>query len=249
MGRELKLFLCALQFLTRLPVPALPDFVPDWITRSAKYFPLIGQVVGALSAAAIVLAAQVWPGLIPALLAITVGILATGAFHEDGLADTADGLGGGQNCDQRLTIMKDSRIGTYGMLALALCLALKVAVLSSLEPARAVFILIAMHGAARAAAVVAMTALSYAGDPAAAKSKPVPVGVTPVECLLAVVFAAWPMFLLPLGQVLYGIAIGCLLAVVIALAARRLIGGYTGDVLGAVEQLFELGFLLGVAAL
>lgn len=249
MRREPKLFLCALQFLTRLPGPALPDFVPDWITRSAKYFPLIGQIVGALSAAAMMLAAHIWPGLIPALMAITIGILVTGAFHEDGLADTADGLGGGQDRDQRLAIMKDSRIGTYGMLALVLCLALKTAALSSLDPAKSLFILIAMHGAARAAAVIVMTALPYAGDLISAKSKPAPVGVTVGECLLAVAFAAWPMFLLPPAQVLYGVAAGCILALLIAFAARRLIGGYTGDVLGAVEQMFEMGFILGVIAL
>ncbi len=249
MYREFRLFLCALQFLTRLPGPALPDFTPDWITRSAKYFPLVGLIVGAIAAGTLMLAAQVWSGVVPTLLAITIGILATGAFHEDGLADTADGLGGGQDPAQRLAIMKDSRIGTYGMVALVLCLALKVAALSSFDAPKAALVLIAVQGVARAAAVVVMTALPYAGDPASAKSKPTPAGVTPGECLLAVAFAAWPLALLPLGQVVGGIAMGCICAALIVLAARRLIGGYTGDVLGAVEQMFELGFVLGVAAL
>lgn len=248
MRRQVQLFLCALQFLTRLPAPALAGFEDSWITRSAKYFPLVGQIVGALSAAVLLLAGEVWQGSVPLLLAITAGILITGAFHEDGLADTADGLGGGRDAAHRLAIMKDSRIGAFGALALVLLLALKVAALTPFRLEVAALLLIASHGAGRAAAVVVMRLMAYAGDPAASKIKPVPAGVSTGEVVFALIFAAWPLLLLPPPLALVGVIVGAVLAAAIALAARRLVAGYTGDILGAVEQLFELGFLLGASA-
>lgn len=248
MMREARLILCAVQFLTRLPVPALKSFAPDWIAASARYFPLVGQLVGGLCALVLFFAARVWPGAAPAVLAITVGILLTGAFHEDGLADTADGLGGGRDKAARLAIMKDSRIGTYGALALVSAVALKTSALAVLEPGAGVAGLVAGHGAARAAAVVAMALLPYAGDPEAAKVKPVPQGVGAVSCIVALVLAAWPLVLLPVPHLFLALAAGGGLALVMALAARRLIGGVTGDVLGAVEQVFEVGFFMGAAA-
>jgi adenosylcobinamide-GDP ribazoletransferase len=249
MRRQVQLFLCALQFLTRIPVPRLSGFEDSWITRSAKYFPLVGQIVGALSAGVLLLAGEVWQGYVPLLLAITAGILITGAFHEDGLADTVDGLGGGRDAAHRLAIMKDSRIGAFGALALLLLLALKFAALAPFNIGMAALLLLASHGAARAAAVVAMCAMPYAGDPAVSKSKPVPDGVTAPEMFLAALFGLWPLLLLPLPLALAGMIGGLLLAMIIALAARRLVGGYTGDILGAIEQMFELGFLLGAAAI
>ena len=245
MMRELRLLLCAMQFLTRIPVPALKGFAPEWITASARYFPLVGQIVGAFAALALVLAAKVWGGAVPAVLAIAVGILVTGAFHEDGLADSADGLGGGRTKEQRLLIMKDSRIGAYGALALMLALGLKAAALAQLPTLAAVGVLVAGHGAARAAAVVAMAVLPYAGDADAAKYKPVPNGVSIPACLIALVLAAWPFVAFAIPNAVPALAVGSVLALIMALSARRLIGGITGDVLGAVEQMFEIGFFLG----
>lgn len=248
MARQFQLFLCAVQFLTRLPTPALRNFEPDWITRSAKYFPLVGLIVGCISAAALWLAARLWTGPLPAMVAIAAGVLVTGAFHEDGLADTADGLGGGRDSAHRLEIMKDSRIGTYGASALMICLALKTAALSALHGPATMMSLVAAHGGGRAVAVLAMHLLPYAGDPQAAKSKPVPNGVTRTECLLALVLGLWPLFFMPYVPAIAGLLGGCLLGGAVVLLARRLIRGYTGDVLGATEQLFEVGFLLAVAA-
>ncbi|MET0337810.1 MAG: adenosylcobinamide-GDP ribazoletransferase [Caulobacter sp.] len=246
--RQVELFFCAVQFLTRLPTPALPRFEPDWTTRSARWFPLVGQVVGGMSALVLLGAAHLWNSWIAALLAIAAGVLITGAFHEDGLADTADGLGGGQTPERRLEIMKDSRVGTYGVIALVIVLGLKVAALASLAPAMAALGLLAANGAGRAAAVVVMRLSPYAGDIQAAKWKPVPDGVRSSEVLTAVLIAAWPLVFLPPLNVALGLGIGGVLVLAIVLLARRLIGGHTGDVLGAVEQVFELGFLLGLAA-
>ncbi len=245
--RQVRLLVCAIQFLTRAPIPALKTFEPEWITRSARYFPLVGQGVGAVSALVMLAGERVWGGGVAAVLAIAVGLLLTGAFHEDGLADTADGLGGGQTPARRLEIMKDSRVGTYGVCALVLVLGLKVAVLAGAP--MAALILLAAHGLGRAAAVVVMRVTPYAPSGEAGKWKPAPQGVRTGEVLVALLIAAWPLALLPAGAALLGLGGGAVLAVAMALLARRLIGGHTGDVLGAVEQLFEVGFLLGAAAL
>lgn len=246
-AHQVRLLVVAIQFLTRLPMPSLKTFEPEWITRSARYFPLVGQGIGAVSALVLLAGERVWSGGVGAVLAIAVGLLITGAFHEDGLADTADGLGGGQTPARRLEIMKDSRVGTYGVCALVLALGLKVAVLAG-TPAAALMLL-AAHGLGRAAAVVVMRVTPYAPSGEAGKWKPVPQGVRTGEVLVALLLAGWPLAFLPMGAALLGLAGGAAMTIAMALLARRLIGGHTGDVLGAVEQLFEVGFLLGAAAL
>jgi adenosylcobinamide-GDP ribazoletransferase len=252
MSRQLALFLTAVQFLTRVPVPTLKDFQPDWTARSARYFPLVGALVGLASGAVLIAASSVWSGVLPALLATAAGILITGAFHEDGLADAADGLGGGQTVDRRLEIMKDSRLGTFGVLALGLAVALKVAALAQTPMALVVFALIAAHAGGRGAAVLAMRALPYAGDRAATKVKPTADGVTTAEVatgLLFVVLAVLPAVLTAPLATIGGLASGAVLATVMALVAKRLIGGWVGDTLGATEQAFEIGFLVVFAGL
>ena len=241
---QVRLLLVALQFLTRLPVPQVRGFTPDMISRSTRYYPVVGALVGGICALVLTGAAQVWDGVLPAMLAIAVGVLVTGAFHEDGLADTFDGLGGGTEPARRLEIMKDSRIGTFGALGLGLVLALKVAALAQLAPPQAALGLLCAHAGGRTAAVLAMAALAPVGQSA----KWSPDRLRPIEPVLAVVLGAAPLVLLD-AQAAPALALGLALAVLPALAARRLIGGYTGDVLGAVEQMFELGVLLALAAL
>ena len=248
MRRQLALLLCSVQFLTRLPVPMQRDFVTDWINRSTRYFPLVGQLIGMISAVVLLLASKLWPGWIAALLAVLAAVLITGALHEDGLADTADGLGGGRDAGHRLAIMKDSRTGTYGVLALGFCTALKLASLAVLSPWLAACSLVAAHGVARAATVVVMHALPYAGDPASAKVSTQNLPPSRNEMLIALLLACWPLFLLDRPKILLGIGICAIVTMATALTARRLIGGQRGDILGAIEQLCEAGFLLGCAA-
>lgn len=247
--RQAQLLLCAIQFLTRIPTLALAGFEADWITRAARYFPLVGQGVGAISAGVFLLGSPVWGAGVAAILAIGAGLLLTGAFHEDGLADTADGLGGGQTAQRRLEIMKDSRIGTYGVCALLVALGLKVAVLATFPAQAGALALLAAHGAGRAAAVVAMRVTPYAPSGEAGKWKPTPMGVRTGEVIVALAIAVWPLLLLPAAPVAAGLVLGGAAAAILARTAVRLIGGHTGDVLGAVEQVFEVGFLLGLAAL
>lgn len=252
MPRQLALFLTAVQFLTRVPVPSLEGFQSDWTARSARYFPLVGALVGLTSAGAFIAASQVWTGVLPALLATGVGIIMTGAFHEDGLADTADGLGGGQTPARRLEIMKDSRLGTYGVLALGLALSLKVAALSQIIPAAVLPALVGAHAGGRGLSVLVMRLSAYAGDRASAKVKPVADGVGPGEAGVALLFGA--LALVPAALAAPVATAGAVLAGglcggIAALQARRLIGGWVGDTLGACEQAFEIGFLVAFAGM
>ena len=129
---ELRLFFIALQFLTRVPVPAWVGWRADWMNQSARHFALVGACVGAFGGAVFWAAAHLWPATLAVLLSMVATVWITGAFHEDGLADTCDGLGGAVSRQRALDIMKDSRLGTYGTLGLLAVLALKAAALAGL---------------------------------------------------------------------------------------------------------------------
>jgi adenosylcobinamide-GDP ribazoletransferase len=238
----------AARFLTRLPTPTEAAVAPDGVDRAARYFPVVGQLVGLLCAGVWLAAGRLWPGLPAAALAVGAGVLVTGALHEDGLADTADGLGGGRDREQRLAIMKDSRIGAYGALALILAVTVRIALLAGMTPWAGVLALVVAHGGARAAAVIVMTALPYSGDPRAARIQPPPGEVTWVEAAVALALGAWPLIGLGLARATLAVGLAAAATTGMALAARRLIGGVTGDVLGAVEQLAEVALLMGAAA-
>lgn len=242
----------AIRFLTVVPTPHADGApAPDWLARAMKYFPLVGAGIGVASAMVFVIACHIWSPLIGAILAVTTSLALTSALHEDGLADTADAFGGGWTIEKRLAIMKDSRIGTYGALALGLGCALRIAALAALPIWAGAAALIAMHAAARAMPAFVMNRLVYAGETSAMK---VSYADTPVRreamtfLLVTAAIAALPLALLSFKAVILGTLLGAALGALLARSAKRLIGGYTGDVLGAIEQLFEIGFLLGVAA-
>jgi adenosylcobinamide-GDP ribazoletransferase len=248
---ETDAFLHALRFMTILPVRSGDTLDADWLTRASKYFPAVGVVVGLAAALVFAITSRYWPGFIPAVLAVATSALLTGALHEDGLADTADGFGGGRTREARLAIMKDSRIGTYGALALAFSVALRIAALALMTPSFAWAALIAAHASARAAATWAMTALPYAGDPEASR---ITYSATALDrsgattALLVTLAALLPALLKSPSALFAGLILAALSALAAVALARRLIGGYTGDVLGTVEQMAEIGLLLGLAA-
>lgn len=251
MIHELRLFFVALQFLTRVPTPAWVGFEPDWLNRSARHFPLVGLFVGTVAAGVLGGASLMLPPAIAVGLSMVASVLLTGGFHEDGLADTADALGGAVGRERALAIMKDSRIGSYGALALVLVLGLKAAVLGAMLPAFAMPALLLAHTASRAAAVVLIRALPYAGDIDHAKAKPLAQSVSLAGVAVAL---GW---VVALGAVLIGLvpARAPLVATGLAMLAigtlcsarwlRRRLGGYTGDALGATQQVTELLVLLG----
>lgn len=250
---EMEHFRNATRFMTILPVrSAAGEIAPDWLTRCLKYSPLVGIGIGIVSGLVLLIATELWNETIAAMLAVAISIALTGALHEDGFADAFDGFGGGFTVEKRLAIMKDSRIGTYGALALGLNVALRIAALAALTPWQGVAALIAAHAAARAAPAWVMTRLSYTGDVSAMKVAYAESRPRTDELQLGLIFvllAILPLTLISAPAVAFGALLGASLATLLALWARRLIGGYTGDVLGAIEQAFEIGFLLGVAAL
>ena len=248
---ELRLLFIALQFLTRVPVPRWVGFEPAWLNRSARWFPLVGLFVGAVAGAVLWAASTAFPPAVAVGLSIGASVLLTGGFHEDGLADTADALGGAVSRERALEIMKDSRIGTYGALALIIVLGLKAAVLASMLPALAVPALLLAHTGSRAAAVVLIRVLPYAGDIAHAKAKPlaqrvsdagVGVALATVIVVGAVLVACVPSHGLLVVTGLVLLIIGTVWSI---RWLRRRLGGYTGDTLGATQQVTELLVLLG----
>jgi adenosylcobinamide-GDP ribazoletransferase len=132
LGDQLRVLLTGVMFLTRLPCPAWVGHDAEYLARSTVWFPAIGAVVGAFGAAAFALAALGLPPLVAAAISTVATVWLTGAFHEDALADSCDGFGGGWGKDQILAIMKDSRVGSYGVVGLALVLAAKLGALAAL---------------------------------------------------------------------------------------------------------------------
>src|ERR1700684_22737 len=163
-------FLNALRFMTIIPVPSSDAAIEsDWLSRCAKYFPVVGIGIGLASAVVLLLADRIWSPVVASLLAVAASMAITGALHEAGLADTADGLGGGASVERRLAIMKDSRIGTYGTLALVFSLSLRVTALADMPLWTAAAALVSAHAAARVTPAFVINALPYAGDAAAMK--------------------------------------------------------------------------------
>jgi len=245
----------ALGFLTRLPFGPRGAQEPGALARSMAMFPLVGVLVGGIGGAVYALAHLLLPAAIAALLALATTILVTGALHEDGLADTADGFGGGGDRAGKLAIMRDSRIGTFGMIALTLALGLRAVALAEIGVATGDFggaltlmgAMVAAHALARAAIPVAMMALipARADGLGAAAGQPGAVQ-TGIAVTLAVVIAA--LVLSPPGAALAALAGATIGAVGMVLIAHAQIGGYTGDVLGAVEQAAETLALLAILA-
>ncbi|MCA0869693.1 adenosylcobinamide-GDP ribazoletransferase [Seohaeicola saemankumensis] len=235
----------ALVLLTRLPLPRLPAAAFARQARAAWAFPLAGLAV-ALPACAVGLLALALglPAPLAAGLVLAMQMLLTGAMHEDGLADTADGLWGGFDRDRRLEIMGDSRIGTYGVLALVVVTGLRWTALAALLQAGAWPAVLAVAALSRAALPMLMTALPPARDGGLSRGVGVPGrAVSLVALLLGAALAA------PAGPAIALPALAAALVLVaLALVARAKIGGQTGDILGAAQQLGEATLLCGLAA-
>ncbi len=251
-------FLLALQFFTRIPVTGrLADWVgysPAMLQASAAFFPAVGWIVGAIGALALAGALLLWPPLVAAVLCLVVTVMVTGAFHEDGLADVVDGLGGSSNRARALEIMKDSRIGAFGAIALVLALILKIALLATLAGhgvLLACAAVLSAHALSRFAPLVVMRAMPYVGGEGG-KAKPMAEAVSGGSVIVA---ALWSLPAVALLMLAGGLAngIGALAAAALATLymirlLRRRLGGFTGDALGATQQLSELAIYLALAA-
>lgn len=259
MCREWRFLLLAVGFFTRIPVPSFSDFHEDDLNASAKYFPLVGVLVGLVGAGMYLAVARFLPGNIAILFSMLATVYVTGAFHEDGLADSADGMGGGWSREQILTIMQDSRLGTYGAAALFFILFAKYQVLNALPDYFVAFILVLGHALSRLAALYLMASLSYAKP--VGKAKPLATKVSVSDLFLATAFACLPVpfFYWNFSPFIFDIKDWLLLCLFCVLPMflvwvwwrnkiRHWLNGYTGDCLGAMQQLTELAFYIGLLA-
>ncbi|WP_350655763.1 adenosylcobinamide-GDP ribazoletransferase [Psychrobacter sp. S1-30-MNA-CIBAN-0213] len=253
------LLLVAVQFLTRLPVPPFKNYNPQWLHQSSRHFPAVGLLVGLLCAGVFWLSSVLFTPLVAAVLSTVFGIKLTGAFHEDGLADSCDGLGGGLTRERTLTIMKDSRLGTYGVLGLASALLIKISLLATMPLSVAIVALIIGHTASRLLCISLLALLPYGGEIEHAKAKPMAQQLTPLQGLFSSgwLLVAGVLVMVIFPNAIQQISIGqWLLALVLALVAteymrrllRRRLDGYTGDGLGATQQLSEVAIYAGLAA-
>lgn len=246
----------ALAFLTHLPIPDrfFKTANPESTAQCSGLFPVAGALIGAAGGATLLVAyALGLPATIAAAFGIFAMIIITGALHEDGLGDVADGFGGGSTIEQRLEIMKDSRLGTYGVLAVAGSLILRITALSAILSAHgalaAIFAIIAAAAASRGAMVWLWSALPSAKKTGVASS----VGSPPESALSlsavsALIFAS-VFGLLASGFVAASIAIGFGILAMIGFQklCQRMIAGQTGDTIGACQQLVEIAILCGLA--
>ncbi|MBG1232289.1 adenosylcobinamide-GDP ribazoletransferase [Aestuariivirga litoralis] len=246
--RPVSELLVALQFLTRLPIPFVRTVDPVPLAQSMRLFALAGALIGAVNG--VVLTALSYlqlPDVMAAALAIGFGLFLTGAIHEDGLADTADGLLGGKTRERRLEIMRDSRIGTYGASALILAILCKASAyhtLGEVKPWQAILMLAATGAFSRAMVVDMMWATRSARSDGLASMAGRPSRAAALFSIVTggalTVWAGW--FINPISGV-EAMAVALLITALMRRAATRLVGGQTGDICGAVQVLTEIGML------
>ena len=241
---ELVLFLSAMGFLSRVPMPGWAGWAEGRMVQASRYFGVAGALIGLVGGVIWWLAGLVLPAVAAAGLALAAMMLLTGALHEDGLADCADGLGGGKTGDEALEIMRDSRVGSYGVLALVFSVGLRWAALAALAPVWGVLALAIAGGIGRAMMVPATALAGYArreglGGSLAGGAGGVEVAAALGTALVLGLVGGW----------------AGMLALVLAMAASggflfymtRRVGGYTGDGLGAMAQLGEIAAMLVLA--
>jgi len=243
MKKQLTLFLTAIMFYTRIPVSKNFDYSNDLLNRSTKYFPLIGWIVGGFGALVFYISLFVLPLSISVILSMISTILLTGAFHEDGLADSCDAFGGGWSKEKILEIMKDSRIGTYGTVGLILILLTKYFCLTNVMVEQIPFVLFAGHALSRYSATGMIFFSEYARADASSKTKPVGKSLSPIDNMIAFIFGTTPLLIFSINYSYWYLLILITIVPIIYFLKRyfeKWIGGFTGDGLGATQQVSEI---------
>lgn len=247
--REIHIFLTAILFFTRIPCPKWVNHEASILSKSAKYFSLVGIIVGAIGALVYWATAIMLPKEVAILLSMISTIYCTGAFHEDGFADVCDGFGGGWTKEKILTIMKDSRLGTYGVIGLILILGVKFYALKSIISPYIPLVIITGHSTSRFIATTLLYTHPYVSDTDTSKSKPAATNITfsmliisgAIACIPLALFYKWQLFLLLIPMYLAKAYLGRIF--------KTWIGGQTGDCAGAVQQFTEVIFYLSFIVL
>ena len=233
-GQEIGHFFVGLMFLTRLPAPGGLHHSEGRLARAARYFPLVGVLIGLISGVIFIVADAALSSAIAAGLALTAGLFVTGALHEDGMADTCDGIGGGTDPDKSLEIMRDSRLGTYGGAGLFMSLGLRWLALAQFAGVDGMIALVVAHAVSRAMLPPVLMSGRYARTRGLASS--VAGGVRGGEALVAAILALIVAMIAGPVAGLLAIAVAVVAAGVTLVLIMRKLGGYTGDTLGAIQQ-------------
>lgn len=261
MKKEFHIFFTALLFYTRIPCPKNIDHNPEYLNKASRYFPLIGWIVGSVAFGAYCVFSYLVAPEIAVVFATIASVLVTGAFHEDGFADVCDGFGGGWTKEKILTIMKDSAIGAYGAIGVVLLLLVKVmstnilfrnAENTNLNVYLVCFlVLVSAHSISRLAAISIVFTHSYSRDDISSKSKPIAENYTWREVVGALFFGLLPVVALSYfqWQLLLVVLPVFLTRFFLARYFQKWIDGYTGDCLGATQQVCEVVFYISVIAI
>lgn len=242
--KELRIFLTAVMFYTRIPVPKKIGYSSEALNKATRYLPLIGMMVGGTGALAFLAAnsfLSIYPSIIAAMIAM---IMLTGAFHEDAFSDFCDGFGGGYTKEIILEIMKDSCIGTYGAVSLAMLLLAKLFLLAEFPVSQIPLMLVAAHALSRLMPVLLIYVSTYVRDESTAKSKPVSESKSPLTFAIAVFFGIAPLYFVDPMIALAEVIVLMIIFFYFRYYVHKKIGGYTGDVLGALQQISEVTFYL-----
>jgi len=248
--REIHYFLAAVMFFTRIPCPSWVDHNEEILNKSRKYFPLMGWIVGGVTGLTYYIFAIIFPVSISILISMIVGVLLTGAFHEDGFTDVCDSFGGGWGKENILKIMKDSRIGAYGVIGICLLVFLKYSVLVELSNFGNNLVLISLingHVSSRFIASTFVQSHEYVQDLDISKSKPIANSKLSIyEMSYSFLFTILPYFLFPSVLFLSIFVPAFLSKVYLGYYFHKHIGGYTGDCLGATQQVSEVVLYISI---
>lgn len=255
MRKEIRIFFTALMFFTRIPCPKWVDHSEEYLNKSSRYFPLMGWIVGGISAIVYVGCSYLFPIPLAVLLSMVASIYVTGAFHEDGLADVCDGFGGGWTKEKIMDIMKDSRVGAFGVIGIVLTLLIKYTALTSMPAYSLGFMplmLIAGHSISRFFAVTFLMTHEYARIEGS-KAKPLATKLSPKDFIVSMLFGLIPLMLFAMYLKRYEVLLLIIPQLIVKYLLGRFfkkwIGGYTGDCLGATQQICEVVFYISFIAL
>lgn len=244
MKKEVKIFFTALMFFTRIPVPKSTGYSEENLNKATRYFPIVGILVGSFSAFVFYGFQFILPKEVALLLSMTISIYITGAFHEDGFADFCDGFGGGDTKEKIFAIMKDSRIGTYGTIGLILILLVKFFSVISIETASIPLILIAAYSFSRVFPVILIYTAPYSRMDASSKTKPIGKKGTTFSIIFVIITGFAFLYFIHWMAIAVAFVISFSVFFIFRAYVLRKIDGYTGDVLGALQQLSEISFYI-----
>jgi len=251
MKKQIHYFFTALMFFSRIPCPKWVDHSPEVLNKSNRYFSLVGIVIGSIAAFAFFLASYILPTDIAIITSMITSVWITGAFHEDGFADVCDGFGGGWTKENILVIMKDSRLGTYGVSGLVFIIALKFLALYHLNAlsVNLIIVIISGHAISRFIATLLLYTHKYVRDASTAKIKQTNQQISSKSLIISGVFGILPLLFFKKGFILFSLIPLVLLYWYMGRFFKRWIGGQTGDCAGALQQVAEIIYYISILVL